>query len=291
MNTFRRLTALILTLSLALPFFAACRTKDGKLLINEVMPKNTSFLTDASGDTPDWVELYNAGETDVSLKGWFLSDDELNPDRYALPDVTVKAGEYRVVYCDGRGVYDPETDEIHASFSLSGEGETVYLLSRNGRLDKVEIAAALSNVSYGRTDTDEYAWFAVPTPGKANGGATGKTPDEVVNRVEAGIAVTEYSHANADTLLSPSGVYCGFVTVKNITDATHSLAGYTLSDTAGKPEKWHFPSVSLEPNETFTVWCSGADTENEASFKLSASDTALVLSLAGNTVQAIPLTQ
>ncbi len=302
MNRRTRLAAALVTLSLLLPMWTSCVSHGvGNLTINEVMARNTSFLRDASGATPDWVELYNGGDTDVSLKGWFLSDDQLDPDKYAFPDVTVKAGEYRLVYCDGLNTYDPETDEIHASFSLSSAGETVWLLSRNGRLDSVEVGQSLSDVSYGRVeegeDAGEYRWFASPTPGEKNGGTYGDTAASVVQQVTAGVQITAYSNANGGTLPAPDGGYYGYVDVTNITDETQRLSSYCLSDGEGNLQKWHFPAATeLIPGETLRVWCSGQDTVAEdgtvhTNFKLTRNDRVLTLSLTGQKVQSLSLAE
>lgn len=302
MKIHHRLTAALLAAAVLFPLLTACQsTGVGKLLINEVMSRNTSFLTDASGATPDWLELYNPGDTDVSLKGWFLSDDQLDPDKYAFPDVTVKAGGYRVVFCDGQNYYDPETDELHASFNLSSAGETIYLLSRNGRLDSVEVGEGLSDVSYGRveegTNAEQYRWFAAPTPGEKNSGTYAETAKDVQKTVTAALQITAYSHANAATLPAPDGGYYGYVDVTNITAAPVSLSGYCLSDSEGNREKWHLPaSRSLTPGETLRVWCSGEDTVKEdgtvhTNFKFNNRDTVLSLSLAGTVVQSLALTE
>lgn len=302
MKICHRLTAVLLTLGLLTSLATACRsTGIGTLLINEVMTRNTTFFTDTSGATPDWLELYNPGDTDVSLKGWFLSDDQLDPDKYAFPDVTVKAGHYRVVLCDGKNYYDPETDELHASFNLSSAGETVYLLSRNGRLDSVEVGESLPDLSYGRVEEgdhkDAYRWFALPTPGEKNTGTYAEQPENIQQTVTSSLQITAYSHANAETLPAPDGGYYGYVDITNITDTPVSPGGYCLSDSQNNPEKWHLPgSLTLEPGETLRVWCSGEDTVKEdgtvyTSFKFNRKDRCLSLSVAGTVVQRVALTE
>ena len=37
--------------------------------INEVAASNSIFL-DEDGDTPDWIELYNFGNDEISLNNW-----------------------------------------------------------------------------------------------------------------------------------------------------------------------------------------------------------------------------
>jgi len=35
--------------------------------INEVMSSNGGVLTDLSGDSPDWIEFYNSGTTQMNM--------------------------------------------------------------------------------------------------------------------------------------------------------------------------------------------------------------------------------
>ena len=56
--------------------FAASRGfGDVAVQITEVCLRSEAGLRDADGDSPDWIELYNAGTESVSLDGWYLSDD------------------------------------------------------------------------------------------------------------------------------------------------------------------------------------------------------------------------
>ena len=41
--------------------------------INEISASNTIFF-DEDGDTPDWIEIYNSGEENISLLDWSISD-------------------------------------------------------------------------------------------------------------------------------------------------------------------------------------------------------------------------
>lgn len=270
----------------------------GELTINEIMAKNTSFLSDANGNFPDYVELKNTGDVPVRLSDWFISDEELDPAKYNLPDVTLEAGGYILVFCDGEGYYNAENGEIHANFGISSSGEEIFLLSKSGKRSSVKIGESYSNISYGVVEEDEtateYMWFASPSPNKKNTGKCSLNAQDVLTKTESALLITEYSNANSYTLLNESGVYSGFVTVKNISDADEDISGYCLSDKEGKTEKWHFPAGTLlKANESITVWCSGKDevTQNEihTNFKLNSKDSELILSLAGTVCQKIDL--
>lgn len=72
------------------------------IVINELVSSNTRGLVDESGTTPDWVELFNPGLTDVSVSGYGLSDDPALPFKWVFSNATVRAQSFLVVYADGQ---------------------------------------------------------------------------------------------------------------------------------------------------------------------------------------------
>ena len=48
-----------------------------QVVINEGCNRNYISSTDEDGDKPDWIELYNAGNSPVDLTGYYLSDNIL----------------------------------------------------------------------------------------------------------------------------------------------------------------------------------------------------------------------
>jgi len=65
--------------------------------INEVVSSNSEY-TDEDGDTPDWFELHNSGSENVSLDGWFISDDPEEYDKWVFPNITLVPDEYLLVW-------------------------------------------------------------------------------------------------------------------------------------------------------------------------------------------------
>ena len=59
----------------------------GAVYITEVVSKNQSVLADEDGDYSDYIELYNSSSGRVALKGYYLSDSENNPQKWALPNI------------------------------------------------------------------------------------------------------------------------------------------------------------------------------------------------------------
>lgn len=102
------------------------------LVINEFLAKNDTVNADASGGFDDWVEIYNYGTTIVQLDGFYLSDDEAEPTRFALPTGQgIEAGGYLLIWCDGEAAPDANGD-LHTSFKLDSKGEVLYLTYSDG---------------------------------------------------------------------------------------------------------------------------------------------------------------
>jgi len=72
--------------------------------INEVQSSNDQTCIDESGESGDWIELYNSGNEDVNLGGWGLSDKAKKPFKSMFPtNAVIKAGGYLMVFADGTG--------------------------------------------------------------------------------------------------------------------------------------------------------------------------------------------
>ncbi len=87
--------------------------------ITEVFPNPGPFQSEG-------IELYNPNAFEVDISGWYLSDDENDPQQAVLPMGTVIGSESYLWI--GESVFDD-------SFGLSSGGETVYLFSANSAGD------------------------------------------------------------------------------------------------------------------------------------------------------------
>ena len=135
---------------------------DGAIRLNEVLAScSGKTLRDENGNAPDWVELHNTGTQDVNLAGFCLSDGMKKLDKFVFPEVTIPAGGYLLVYCSGE---DRVTEtELHTSFKLSSDGETL-VLSHNGRvLDTVKTGRQAQDVPLARNEKGKWEKTHVPT--------------------------------------------------------------------------------------------------------------------------------
>ena len=140
--------------------------------ITEFMAINGTAHKDASGDTPDWVEIHNPGNTDADLAGWTLTDDPRRPDLWKFPDGTILAkGARLIVFASGRTT--ASVGELHATFKLSGsKGGFLALANPAGSLVQMfhDYPAQREDFSYGLADDGGLVrYFDKPTPGQPNG--------------------------------------------------------------------------------------------------------------------------
>lgn len=145
-------------------------TVSKKVLINEFLSLNSEGLKDEDGDNPDWIELYNPGETAVDLSGWFLTDDENDLHKWSFPSVSIGAGEYMVIFASGKD-RKSEKSKLHTSFKLSGGGEYLALVEADSDVVSYEYApyfpAQQTDMSYG-IYMNQHTYFKTPTPGAGN---------------------------------------------------------------------------------------------------------------------------
>jgi len=148
------------------------------LVINEVCSTNKTSLKAENGTSPDWIELFNAGEAAIDLSGVGVSDGAKNRFKFTFPaGSSLKPGAYLIIFCDDT---DAVSGELHAAFKISATGETIYLTAPDGSdIDKVPLPALDTDVTYGRfaNGSSDFALLN-PTPGKSNDAA------EVIYRVE-----------------------------------------------------------------------------------------------------------
>ena len=82
----------------------------GKLLLNELLASNRTNRRDDTGETSDWIEVYNAGTNTLRLDGYHLTDDLEVPDKWAFPQTRMPAGGFHLVWMSGldRTALDPK---------------------------------------------------------------------------------------------------------------------------------------------------------------------------------------
>ena len=140
-----------------------------EIKINEFMASNVRAHANASGDYEDWIEIHNSGDSDVDLRGYYLTDKyagNKGPEDYSsfslgFGSTTVPAGGYLLLTSSDIG------------FSLKRGGEEFALLEPDGRtvVDLVSYRDQFRDVSYGLAHdaANQWVYFSRITPGEGNG--------------------------------------------------------------------------------------------------------------------------
>lgn len=247
--------------------------------LNEVMPVNRTTLTDADGDTPDWIELYNGGGTAVDLEGCALSDVDGKSDRWRFPAVTLEPGEYLVVFCSGKNRRAPGS-ELHTNFKLSDRDGAVHLFDPDGQeLSRLSCDSAEADVSLSRTDDGGVTRLFTPTPGYRNSAAGVPEQMPVLTENATGLYINELMNVGGGD---------DWAELYNASPAEIDLTGMGLSDNPSRPRKWQFPSGATIPaGGCLLVSLAGEGAKTSApynaGFRLSTGET-LCLSQADGTI-------
>jgi len=141
-----------------------------RLVINEVVSNNETSLTDFAGDFPDWIELYNGTESDISLAGYRLTDNPTDLARGWLGQAVVPAGGFLVVFASDK-MQPANVDEWHVDFRINSVGETIYLFDSDGALvDRIALGPMDGDEATGREPDGKSNWFMadLPSPAKRN---------------------------------------------------------------------------------------------------------------------------
>ena len=127
---------------------------EGSVVINE-------FLASSLVGAADWIELYNRGDTERDISGWYLTDDAATLTEWTIPpDTVLQPGES--VFFDS------------LNFGISAEGEEVFLTRSDGLTveSRVAFGAQQADVTRGRYPDGSPSWSYYPasgTPGQLNG--------------------------------------------------------------------------------------------------------------------------
>ena len=90
--------------------------------INEVVSSNSVYI-DEDGDTPDWLELHNYGIQDISINGWFLSDDVDDLEKWIFPNITLSPNQYLLLWASSK-----DRSNISYSRTLVNQGDAFKYL-------------------------------------------------------------------------------------------------------------------------------------------------------------------
>lgn len=135
-------------------FFQLVLLAPGQVLITEFMASNGGTLTTVDGETPDWIEIFNAGDTAVSLDALALTNDRAAPAKWVFPVRMLGPGAFLTVFASGEDRREAG-DELHVNFKLAREGGYLGLVRvADGEiLSEYDYPEQFEDLSYGLAQT------------------------------------------------------------------------------------------------------------------------------------------
>ena len=132
--------------------FTAGAQSQNSMRLNEYLVVNTEDFQDDFGQKPAWIELFNSSYGTVDIAGCFLSDDEANLKKYAIPGgdlaTKIKPRQHVIFWADGK----PYRGTFHVSFDLANAKEIIFTKG-DGKtiIDRIPVRHDLGeNVAFGR---------------------------------------------------------------------------------------------------------------------------------------------
>ena len=111
-----------------------------KLSINEFLASNSTVSVPGNTNFPDWIEIYNSGETDVNLAGYSITDDLNTKERLILgilDEMAKSAGN--IFYSKAHSLLSQITQQLEHPIFTNVNGE--YLEDKTVALfEQIEIA-------------------------------------------------------------------------------------------------------------------------------------------------------
>lgn len=142
----------------------------GKLVINEIQVANLDQYIDPSWNYGSWVELYNPTEEDISLMGYWISNDPQKPKMLRITQKKiVPARGYANLWFDHHDKYYPNQIDL----KLDADGGVIILSKIDGTMEALaEFPPCIPRASWARTQDggQEWEWSSTPTPESSNNG-------------------------------------------------------------------------------------------------------------------------
>ncbi len=169
------------------------------MVINEAVSSNSEF-EDEDNDAEDWIELFNNSNSPISLAGWSLSDDSLEPNKWVFPDVELQAKEYLIVWASkkDRAIAGKP---LHANFKISSDGETISLYDDSLSLKhSLDVQGLRTGTSVGLSANNKATvYYDAPTPGVQN------SDTEYLGVVNTKVEFSDQGGINSSDLIMLSG--------------------------------------------------------------------------------------
>lgn len=232
-------------------FTSAAAVVQAQVLINEVLPNPTT-----SGDTSEWVELFNYSQQSVDVGGWFL-------DSAQFPDGTIIAPQGFLIVTKSAAAFSAEFGTItplQLNISLSNSGDTVVLTQNSTTIDSFTYTASTEAESWQRAGA-ECADLAVGSPHTLAAPNDNYDPEcfDLTSIPPSPPPITTFPELQiTEVMPNPEGSDSGqeWIEIFNPTAQTISLTGVEVHDSQGKLLTFTAQDV-INPGQYAVVSLSG----------------------------------
>ncbi len=221
------------------------KKKSFSLRINEILPNPYG-----SDSGKEFIEIYNFGDTEISLKNWKLYDKTKKP--YIFDDISIKSKGFLTLY-----------NKKNFSFSLNNSNEEIFLETDTD--DIISHYAYKKSTSGLSWNYDENAWYTeIPTPNTVNteNPLTKDYPEIIINEIFPNPKDNEEKNE--------------FIELYNPNDKNISLKNWLLKD-ASQSGKYLIDDVVIPAKGFYTVY------RTEFRFALNNSGNETISLVAPNT--------
>lgn len=226
------------------------------------------YINEISGNEK-WLEVYNDGDTDVDMKGYFIrkinEKGEKDDSFYIIPGNVVPAGGYKSWQRDKNC-----TDGSTFKWGISAKKDVAFtIIDTEGKeVDHFEIKEDLYSEGFNRTvgretdGADKLVIFTTGTRNASNSGGTIQVPTENPKKIYINeINGNKINKAGEDDQPKWLEIYNG---EKEEVD----ISNYTIQkiDEKGNIDNWFIPVQTTIAAEGFLVWEQDSLCENGSTF-------------------------
>lgn len=151
----KKLSIVVLTLVAFAGFFAFGKniSREQIMFINEVRSWD-SDVTRTGYYGSDYIELYNASSEEVSLEGWYVSDDMTDLKKCQIHEVVIAGNDYALLYANGKN-----NSGASLNFKINPAGEKIFLSDAEGNLiDSIYVPEQEFGTVYARVTDGAQEW-------------------------------------------------------------------------------------------------------------------------------------
>ncbi len=227
-------------------------------------------------DEDSWLEIYNSGDSNQSLSGFFISDEADNLRKWAFPDQAgIEPNGFGAVIFGGQGTTLPSSWTV--PFEISKESPAVYLSRESSNRTVVVDYIDFSKITGGRSigsfpdgDPTSRMMMVAPTPLEPNN----------ISSPEVKIFFTEWMANNTNTFVDPAdNQFPDWFEIYNAGSSRVDISGFYLTDKESALRKFKIPDGTIIDAKSYMLFIADSEPEQtipggfiHTNFRLSSTN-------------------